>query len=101
MDELQELGATVVAGTVDDRESTEVMAEENRLTFSIAYGLEEGQLQGFDPWWADDQHGRYPQPMEFMALRGGSMYASGPVGRMDVDEVLTSLRGRERRRLGT
>ena len=92
MEELQELGAT------------EAMAQENGLTFPIAYGLEEGQLRGFDPWWADDQHGHYPQPMEFMVLRGGtifgSLYASGPIGRMHVDEVLTSIRGRERRRLG-
>ena len=95
----------MVAATVDDRESTETMAHENGLTLPIAFGLEDEQLQGFDPWWADDQHGHYPQPMEFMVLRGGtifgSMYASGPVGRMGVDEVLTSLRGRERRRLGS
>ena len=95
----------VVAATVDDLGSTEAMAKENSLTFPIAYGLQEVQLEKFDPWWADDQHGHYPQPMEFMVLRGGtifgSMYASGPVGRMHVDEVLTSIRGRERRRLGT
>ena len=79
------------------------MAQENSLTFRIAYGLTDVLLQGFDPWWADDHHGHYPQPMEFMVLRGGtifgSMYASGPVGRMHVDEVLTSIRGREQRRL--
>ena len=105
MRELEDLGASVVAATVGDRESTESMAQENGLTFPIAYGLEEGQLQEFDPWWADDRHGRYPQPMEFMVLREGtifgSIYGSGPVGRMHVDEVLNSIRGRERRRLET
>ena len=105
MDELEDLGALVVAATADDRESTESMAQEYGLTFPVAYRLEEGQLQGFDPWWADDRHGRYPQPMEFLVLREGtifgSVYGSGPVGRMYVDEVLTSIRGRERRRLGT
>lgn len=105
MGELEKLGATIVAATADDRESTETMARENGLTFPIAFGLEDEQLQEFDPWWTDDQHGHYPQPMEFMVLRGGtlfgSMYASGPVGRMGVYDVLTSLRGRERRRLET
>jgi hypothetical protein len=41
--------------------------------------------------------------MEFMLLRNGtifgSMYASGPVGRMGADEVINSIKGRERRRL--
>ena len=95
----------MVGATVDDQESTESMARENGLTFPVAYGLEEGQLQGFDSWWADDHHGRYPQPMEFLVLREGtifgSVYGSGPVGRMHVDEVLNSIRTRERRRLGT
>lgn len=93
----------VVAATVDDRESTEAMAQKNGLTFPIAYGLSARQLEEFDPWWADDLHGHYPQPMEFLILRGGtifgSMYASGPIGRMDVNEVLTAIRVRERRRL--
>ena len=95
----------VVAANVDDMESTEAMAKKDGLTIPIEYALKETQVQGFDPWWADDQHGHYLQPMEFMVLRGGtifgSIYASGTVGRMAVDEVLTSLRGRERRRLGT
>ena len=43
------------------------------------------------------------QPMELLVLRGGTlfgtMYATGPIGRMAVDEVLNSARGRERRRL--
>jgi len=101
--ELESLGARIIAATVDDRLTTEALASENRYTFPIGYGLTEAQLEDFDPWWADDHHGRYPQPMEFLVLRGGtlfgSLYASGPIGRMDVEEVLTSIRGRERRRL--
>ncbi len=102
-EELEAVGAVVIAATVDDRPSTEAMAQKHGLTFPIAYGLTATQLEEFDPWWADDNHGHYPQPMEFLVLRGGtifgSLYASGPIGRMDVDEVLTSIRGRERRRL--
>ena len=92
----------MIAATVDDRASTEAMARQQGLSFPIAYAMTQGQLAAFDPWWANDVHGHYPQPMEFLVLRGGTifgcMYASGPIGRMDVDEVITALRGRERRR---
>ena len=101
--DLEELGARVIAATVDDKETTQRMAEEDSLTFPIAYGVTEQQVNSLDPWWTEDHHGRYIQPMEFLILRGGtifgSLYASGPVGRMGVDEVLYSIRVRERRRL--
>ena len=93
----------VVAATVDDCESTKVMAEENGLTFPIGYGVASSQLKEFYSWWTDDHHGHYPQPMEFLVIRGGtifgSLYASGPIGRMDVNEVLVSIKGRERHRI--
>jgi hypothetical protein len=41
--------------------------------------------------------------MEFLISRGGNifgaMYATGPIGRMGVDEVINSVTGREARRL--
>ncbi len=93
----------VVAASVEDRESTAKMAEENGLTMPVGYGVTDDQLAAFDPWYGDDHHGHYIQPMEFLVTRGGSifgaMYATGPIGRMMVDEVLFSVRGRERRRL--
>ena len=103
LEELEQLGVSVIAAAVDDKESTQEMARENGLTFPIAYGVTEDDVAMLDPWWMEDHHGRYIQPMEFLVLRGGtlfgSIYASGPVGRMGVDEVLFSVRGRERRRL--
>jgi peroxiredoxin len=103
LNDLEALGAEVVAATVDDKASTETIARDNGLTYPIAYGVTPAQLADFDPWWADDHHGHYPQPLEFMVLRGGTLfgtlYASGPVGRMHVDEVITSITNRERRRL--
>ncbi len=101
--ELEELGVTVIAASVDPLEPTKAMAAEAGLTFPIAFGVREDQVAELDPWWTEDNHGRYIQPLELLVLRGGTifgaMYASGPIGRMDVDEVLTSVRGRERRRL--
>lgn len=101
--ELERLGVTVIAAAVDDLTSSKAIAQELGLTFPVAYGVTIEDVSGFGPWWNEDNHGKYIQPMELLVLRGGtvfgSMYASGPVGRMGVEEVLNSVRGRERRRL--
>ncbi|MDA1349102.1 MAG: redoxin domain-containing protein [Chloroflexi bacterium] len=101
--ELEELGVQVIAASADTQESAQAAAVESGITFPLAYGVTEEAIAGLDPWWTDDHHGHYVHPIELLVLRGGtvfgSMYASGPVGRMDVEEVLTSVRSRERRRL--
>lgn len=101
--ELEKLGVTVIAAAVDDLASSQTMARELGITFPVAYGVSASSVEGFGAWWTEDHHGKYIQPMEFLVLRGGtifgSMYASGPVGRMGVEEVLNSVNGRERRRL--
>ena len=103
LEELAELGATVVAVSVESQESTKEMAEKYGLTFPVAYGVTDDQVEGYHALYNEDHHGRYIQPMEFLVLRNGSifgsMYASGPVGRMGVEEVLNSVRNRERGRL--
>lgn len=103
LSELESLGVTVVAAAVDPLEQTKEMIESLGLTYPVAYGITEADVADFDPWWGDDNHGHYIQPMELLVLRGGiifgSMYASGPVGRMAVEEVLNAVRSRERRRL--
>lgn len=103
LDELRELGVMVIAATTDTKDSTVKMVSEQGITFDVAYGVSEQALEEFDPWWVDDHHGHYAQPVELLILRGGtifgSMYASGPVGRMDVNETLNSVRSRERQRL--
>ena len=103
LDELETLGVSVVAASVDPREPVAEMVEALGLTYPVAFGVTDAEVADFDPWFGDDNHGHYVQPMELLVLRGGTvfgaMYASGPVGRMAVDEVLNSVRGRERRRL--
>lgn len=99
---------SVLAGTVEDRETAIRMAEEVGLTFPIAYGITEDQVAALAPIWVeDDRHGRYLQPTEFLVAKRrriafGTMYASGPIGRMSVDEVLYLLgnlaRSRQQRR---
>ena len=103
LDELTELGVTVVAMAGDIQEQAQELIANLGLTYPVAYGLTDADLAEFGPWFGDDNHGHYTQPMELLVLRGGTifgaMYASGPIGRMGVDEVLNAVRGRDRRRL--
>ena len=98
--ELDALGVTVIGASVDDIEHAKEMADKG-LTFPMAYGVTREESEAFGAWWSDDRGG-YIQPAEFLVGRGGvvlgSMYASGPVGRMRVDEVIRQITNRERRR---
>lgn len=71
------------------------------LTFPVAYGATKDDADTIGAWWSDDRGG-FVQPAEFLIGRGGvvlgAMYASGPVGRMAVDEVLHAIESREDRR---
>lgn len=68
------------------------------LTFPIAYGVTREDAESFGAWWSEDRGG-YIQPAEFLLGRGGvvlgSMYASGPVGRMGADEAIRQITRRE------
>ncbi len=78
------------------------MRDDLDLTFPVAYGMTESEFASVGGWWTTDHHGRYMQPAELLISRGGvifgSMYASGPVGRMSVEEVITAIESREQRR---
>ena len=77
------------------------MADELKLTFPVAYNVSENDFSALGAWWTTDHHGRYMQPTELLISRGGvvfgSIYASGPVGRMSIEEVLVAIKSRERR----
>ena len=99
--EFDALEATIYAASVDSLEQAKEVAAQG-LSFPIAYGVTIEEGAGFGAWKAEDNHGIYLQPTEFLLGRGGvvlgAMYASGPVGRMGADEALTSITNRERRR---
>ncbi len=99
--EFDALEATIYAASVDSLEQAKEVSEQG-FSFPIAYGVTIKEGEGFGAWKAEDNHGIYLQPTEFLLGRGGvvlgSMYASGPVGRMGADEALTSITNRERRR---
>lgn len=100
--ELEELGIAVVAASVDSREETIALVESLQLTFPVAYGVRAEQVATFDPWWGDDAHGHYIQPMEFLVQQDGaivgSMYGSGAIGRVAAEAVLFTVRNRDQRR---
>ena len=99
--ELEALGCTIYAATVDTPEQVREVIEKADLNFPVAYGVTREESELFGAWWSEDRGG-YIQPSEFLLGRGGvvlgSIYASGPVGRMGADEAVRQIMGRERRR---
>ncbi len=87
------------AVSVDSLEQAREVAARG-ISFSLAYGAtrEDGGKVG--AWWSED-HGGHIEPAEFLLGRGGvvlgSMYASGPVGRMRVTEAVSLINYREGR----
>ena len=73
------------------------------VTFPIAYGCTKADAEAIGAWWGDHPpDGQHIQPTEFLLRQGGlvlgSMYASGPIGRMGSDEAVSLITNRERRR---
>ena len=96
------MGLSIIAASVEPREVVEEMATKSGVIFPMAYGVTREQADTLGSWWSDDRGG-YIQPTEFLLGRGGtvlgSMYASGPVGRVSPDEAVHFIEGRERARL--
>ena len=103
--ELDALDVTVYAVSTDSEEQA-LEVKGHGLSFPVAYGATKADSDTIGAWWspASEQTGRggYVQPAEFLLGRGGvvlgSMYASGPVGRMGADEVIRFIQFRENRR---
>lgn len=99
--QLAELGATIYAASVDSLEQAQEMIDKSGFTSPAAYGVRKEESERFGAWWSEDRGG-YIQPAEFLLGRGGtvlgSMYASGPVGRMGADEAVRQITNRENRR---
>ncbi len=87
---------------MDSQEQAQEVVDNNGLTYSMAHGVTREESEQLGAWWSEDRGG-YIQPAEFLLGRGcvvlGSMYASGPVGRMGADEAIRQITNRERRRL--
>ena len=97
---LEELGATIIAVSADNRDQAQEVKDRG-LTFPVAYDATEEDGNRIGAWWSEDRGG-YIQPSEFLLGRGGvvlgSIYASGPVGRMGAEEAVRLITNRENRR---
>ena len=102
MAELEELGVYVLGATIEDRDTAAKMAEEEGIDFPIAYGVTQESIGPLYPLWGEEKgYGKCVEPMEFLVRRNfviGAMYASGPIGRMDVDQLIHFIKLRERSR---
>ncbi|MBI4340050.1 MAG: redoxin domain-containing protein [Chloroflexi bacterium] len=101
---LEKMGCAILVASVDTEEQARKVVGSQGLTYPVAYGCTREDADLIGAWWG--QHppdGEHIQPAEFLLGRGGtvlaSMYASGQVGRMAVDEVIHFIEGRERSRL--
>ncbi len=94
---MEALEATIIVASVDDQEHAQEMAGKG-FSFKMAYGVTKEESESFGAWWSEDRVG-YIQPAEFLIGRGGvvlgSIYASGPVGRMGADEAIRQITSRE------
>jgi peroxiredoxin len=99
-DKLAELEATIYAVSVDGLEEAKQVAATG-LSFTVGYGATKEDAAAIGAWWSEDRGG-FIQPAEFMLSRSGvvlgSMYASGPVGRMAPEEAAQLIVYRERQR---
>jgi peroxiredoxin len=92
---LETLGAKIVAASVDPLDKAKIVADE--VGFPVAYGVTREQADAIGAWW-EERRG-IVQPAEFLLDREGkvlsSTYSSGPIGRVDVADVIKHINFRE------
>lgn len=100
--ELEQLGVTVYAASVDTPDQATEVVTKNNLTFTMIHSVEKRQTESIGVWWGTDHHGEYSQPAEFLLDANGkilgSLYASGPIGRMSVSEAIKMIKFTEMRK---
>lgn len=86
-DDLDSIGASVIAASADTLENASEVQKE--LGFPVAYGVTRDQAATIGSWWEDRRS--IIQPSEFILDRSGKVisatYSTGPVGRMMPDDA--------------
>ena len=97
-EQLAALGATVYAASSDEKEQAQTVINRG-ITFHIAYGITRSDCDLFGGWWYESRECAHAS--EFILEQNGtvlnSMYASGPIGRMEAAAVVRFLTNREKR----
>jgi peroxiredoxin len=86
--ELDALGVTVFAASVDPEEKSKPVADE--INFPLGYGVTKAQADLLGSWWEDRR--QIIQPSEFILNAEskviGSSYSDGPLGRIEAADVV-------------
>lgn len=95
---LDDLGVKVIAVSVDPEDKAKEVADE--VSFPVAFGATRADGDAVGAWWGEPQN--IIQPAEFVIGDDGkvviSSYSSGPIGRMDADEVVKLVNFYEKRK---
>jgi len=90
--EFDEVGASILAASVDTLENASGVQEE--LSFPVAYGVTRDQAAAIGSWWEDRRS--IIQPSEFILDRSGSVisatYSTGPVGRLMPEDAVKLIK---------
>ena len=96
--ELDALGAKIVAASVDPLDKAREVASE--LSFSVGYGVTREIANKIGAWWEDRRN--IIQPSEFIVGTDGkvivSSYSDGPLGRIDAADVIKLIKFYESRK---
>lgn len=102
LEDLKDLGASVLAASVDTEDKSRELASSLSLSFPLACGATRDLAYIVGTWWEDDR--KFIRPAEFIAGEDGkvisSTYSSGPIGRTDAADIVALLRVYEGRRAG-
>ncbi len=96
--ELEAIGATVVAASVDDGDNAKQVADE--VSFPVAQNVTREIADKLGSWW-EDRRGII-QPSEFIVGADGkiihSSYSSGPLARTEASDVVKLINFYESRK---
>ena len=89
-DALAEKGVKVFAASVDTGDEAREVS--NDVSFDVGEGVTREQAEQIGAWYGDARHPEMIQPSEFLMKDDGtvimSSYSSGPLGRVNPDDVL-------------
>ena len=94
--DLERVGARVVAASVDPLDKAKEVAAE--LSYPMAYGVTRADADRISGWW--EERRSIIQPSQFVVGADGkviaSTYSSGPIGRIEPGDVVKLIEFREK-----
>ncbi len=96
MEELEKLGAKVIAATTEPLEKAQDVAD--KVSLPIAYGVTREQADSLGAWWEDRR--QLIQPSNFVLNDAGKVlsatYSSGPIGRLEAVDAIRFIQFQEK-----